>query len=109
MAEWCAPPSMALFLPQPSPSALDHTETGLQVTGKPFSKIEKARYWLQSEVRKVHEVTGSVEDREVRLGHKVAASHLPNKFLLVLEVLDSKGVFVGYQCPCGTHLTKTQE
>ena len=83
--------------------------TGLQVTGKPFSEQEKARYWLQSEVRKVQEVTGSVGDREVRLGMKVAASHLPTKFLLVLEVLDPQGNFVGYQCPCGTHLTRTQE
>ena len=57
----------------------------------------------------VVEVTGN-QAVGVKLGDKVAAGHLPNKYLLTLKVVDaSTKKFAGYECPCGTFLTTSAE
>ena len=106
---FCAPPSMALFRPQVTRQALPYPARGQLLSGEPFSVGEKARYWRQGDLRMVAEVTGS-KTVAVKLGDKVAAGHLPTKYLLCLSLVDADTrSFVGYQCPCGTHLTTSAE
>ena len=94
-----------LSVPQP----ISYTERGLVLTGEAFSPVEKTRYWVQADLRSVVEVTGH-KAVGVRLGHQVAAGHLPTKYLLTLKVVDATTQkFVGYECPCGTFLTTSSE
>ena len=100
---------MSLYKTQMPRTALPHSARGLLVSGEPFHPSEKARYWQQADLRMVAEVTGSL-DVAVKLGDRVAAGHLPNKYLLCLKVVTADTrTFVGYQCPCGTHLTTSAE
>ena len=109
LPDFLPPPSMAQFRPQVPRDALLYPARGLLVSGEPFSPAEKARYWQQGEVRMLAEVTGS-KAVAVKLGDRVAAGHLPSKYLLCLKVVDANTrTFVGYQCPCGTHLTTSAE
>ena len=107
MKEWCPPPSMAQFTPQPVARPLLYPEAGLLVTGKPRFSGEMARYWVMEEMQHLHQVTSS---GQVQLGDKVAASHLPRRYLISMEVVWAQtGDHHGYQCPCGTHLTTNKE
>ena len=103
-----SPPSMAQYDLLPATQPISYTERGLVLTGEAFSPLEKTRYWGQVDLRSVVEVTGH-KAVGVRLGHQVAAGHLPTKWLLTLKVTDTAGKLVGYQCPCGTHLTTNSE
>ena len=109
LQEFLAPPSMALFRRQGPRQSLLYPDLGQLLTCEPFSPGEKARYWRHGDLRMVAEVTGS-KAVSVKLGDKVAAGHLPNKYLLCLKVVDADTrKFVGFQCPCGTHLTTSAE
>ena len=99
---------MAQYGLQPPRQPISYPERGLLLTGEAFSPTEKTRYWGQGDLRSVVEVTGH-KAVGVRLGHQVAAGHLPSKYLLTLKVTDTAGKLVGYQCPCGTHLTTNSE
>ena len=103
-----SPPSMAQYGLLPASQPISYPERGLLLTGEAFSPIEKTRYWGQGDLRSVVEVTGH-KAVGVRLGHQVAAGHLPTKYLLTLKVTDAAGKFVGYECPCGTYLTTSSE
>ena len=100
---------MALCAPQPPRQSLLYPDRGQLLTGEPFSAREKTRYWEQRDLRMVAEVTGNLAVA-VKLGDRVAAGHLPTKYLLTLKVVDvSTREFAGYQCPCGTFLTTSAE
>jgi hypothetical protein len=109
LKDFLPPPSMALFCRQMPRQSLLYPELGQLLTGEPFSAREKARYWQHKDLRMVAEVTGN-KAVSVKLGDKVAAGHLPTKYLLCLKVVDADTRrFVGFQCPCGTHLTTSAE
>ena len=109
LQDFLPPPSMALFAPQPPRQSLLYPDRGQLLTGEPFSAREKTRYWEQRDLRMVAEVTGNLAVA-VKLGDRVAAGHLPTKYLLTLKVVDvSTREFAGYQCPCGTFLTTSAE
>ena len=109
LKDFLPPPSMALFGRQMPRQSLLYPELGQLLTGEPFSAREKARYWQHRDLRMVAEVTGN-QAVSVKLGDKVAAGHLPTKYLLCLKVVDADTrKFVGIQCPCGTHLTTSAE
>ena len=109
LQEFLPPPSMDQFLVQDPRQSLLFPELGMVVTGVPFSRLEKARYWDQAELRFVAEVTGG-EAEPVKLGDKVAHAHLPNKWMLCLKVEEANtGKIAAYACPCGTFLTKGKE
>ena len=108
LQDFLAPPSMALFSPQPPRQSLLYPARGQILSGEPFSAAEKTRYWEMGDLRFVAEVTGHAAVA-VKLGDRVAAGHLPNKYLLALKVVDLDGKVAGYQCPCGTFLTKSAE
>ena len=109
LKDFLAPPSMAQYGLQSPRQSLSYPERGLLLTGEAFSPTEKTRYWGQGDLRAVSEVTGN-KAVGVRLGHQVAAGHLPTKYLLTLKVVDATtGKFVGYECPCGTFLTTSSE
>ena len=109
LRDFLAPPSMALFGRQPPRQSLLYPDRGQLLTGEPFSAREKTRYWEQRDLRMVAEVTGNLAVA-VKLGDRVAAGHLPTKYLLSLKVVDvATREFAGYQCPCGTFLTTSAE
>jgi hypothetical protein len=108
LQDFLAPPSMALFSPQPPRQSLLYPERGQILSGEPFSAAEKTRYWEMGDLRFVAEVTGNAAVA-VKLGDRIAAGHLPNKYLLALKVVDLDGKVAGYQCPCGTFLTRSAE
>jgi hypothetical protein len=108
LQDFLAPPSMSLFALQPPRQSLLYPARGQILSGEPFSATEKTRYWEQRDLRFVAEVTGNAAVA-VKLGDRVAAGHLPNKYLLALKVVDLDRKFAGYQCPCGTFLTKSAE
>ena len=100
---------MAQYGLLPASQPISYPERGLLLTGEAFSPTEKTRYWGQGDLRMVAEVTGN-QAVGVKLGHKVAAGHLPNKYLLTLKAVDaSTKKFAGYECPCGTFLTTSAE
>ena len=109
LKDFLSPPSMAHFALQSPLQSLSYPERGQLLTGEPFSPTEKTRYWGQGDLRIVAEVTGN-QAVGVKLGHKVAAGHLHNKYLLTLKVVDATTKkFVRYECPCGTFLTTSAE
>ena len=108
LQDFLAPPSMSLFSPQPPRQSLLYPARGQILSGEPFSAAEKTRYWEMGDLRFVAEVTGNAAVA-VKLGDRIAAGHLPNKYLLALKVVDLDGKVAGYQCPCGTFLTKSAE
>ena len=108
LQDFLAPPSMALFSPQPPRQSLLYPARGQILSGEPFSAAEKTRYWEMGDLRFVAEVTGNAAVA-VKLGDRIAAGHLPNKYLLALKVVDLDGKVAGYQCPCGTFLTRSAE
>jgi hypothetical protein len=99
---------MSLFALQPPRQSLLYPARGQILSGEPFSATEKTRYWEQRDLRFVAEVTGNAAVA-VKLGDRVAAGHLPNKYLLALKVVGLDRKFAGYQCPCGTFLTTSLE
>ena len=102
---------MSLFKVQAPAQALNYPALGRVLVGGPRWPTEKARFWEMGEIRELQEVTG---DRQVpvRLGDKVAAGHLPNRWLLTLLVVEAgpqPANLVGYSCPFGTFTTKGVE
>ena len=106
MVDWCSPPSMAPYTPEPVAPPLLYPQLGLRATVVPCWPNQMARYWVMGEIKGLQGIspTGSL-----RLGDKVGNGHLPTRYLLTLQVLKENGEHHGYACPCGTHLTKNKE